>query len=219
MCRTIGYNFNEQSLLVTALTHRSAKGQHNERLEFLGDSILSFVIAEVLYDKFPKCAEGDLSRMRSTLVRGETLTEMANLFGLSEYLLLGPGEMKSGGHRRSSTLEDAVEAIIGAIYLDSDLDITKNIILTWYQKHLDAIEPGLSQKDSKTQLQEWLQHRKLPLPLYDVVQITGKEHNQTFVVSCIVDGLEKPLQGRGTSRRKAEQESARNALEKLKNAK
>ncbi|NTS76422.1 ribonuclease III [Catenovulum sp. SM1970] len=216
--QAIGYQFNDQSLLVTALTHRSAKGDHNERLEFLGDSILSYVIAEVLFEKFPRSDEGELTRMRSTLVRGETLTQMANDFGLSEYLILGPGEMKSGGKRRSSILEDAFEAIIGAIYLDSDMVQTKQKILDWYQEKLATIQPGQSQKDSKTQLQEWLQQRKHALPVYEVTQITGQEHNQTFTVSCSVDDLGHKVQAKGTSRRKAEQEAARLVLQQINQA-
>ncbi|AWB67065.1 ribonuclease III [Saccharobesus litoralis] len=217
--KILGYQFNNIDLLVQALTHRSAKGLHNERLEYLGDSILSFVIADALYHKFPSCAEGDLSRMRSTLVRGETLTKMANHFSIGEYLLLGPGELKSGGHRRSSTLEDAVEAVIGAIYLDSNLENTQQIILNWYEQHLDAIEPGQAQKDSKTRLQEWLQHRKHALPEYSVDNISGKEHNQTFTVTCDVTALEMQFVGTGTSRRKAEQNAAKKALDKLLNDK
>ncbi|WP_111979114.1 ribonuclease III [Algibacillus agarilyticus] len=217
--KVIDYQFNNIELLAQALTHRSAKGSHNERLEYLGDSILSFVIADALYRKFPTCAEGDLSRMRSTLVRGETLTKMASDFSIGEYLVLGPGEMKSGGHRRSSTLEDAIEAIIGAIYLDSNLMTTQQIILQWYKVQLDEIKPGQSQKDSKTRLQEWLQHRKHPLPDYNVDNISGKEHNQTFTVSCVVEALNETYVGTGTSRRKAEQNAARKALETLLNDK
>lgn len=215
LSKAIGYQFNNEALLEQALTHRSAKSVHNERLEFLGDSVLSFVIAERLYKQFPKCKEGDLSRMRSTLVRGETLVELAQDFQISEYLTLGPGELKSGGHRRNSILEDAVEGIIGAIYLDSDMATIKKIILTWYDSRLTELKPGQEQKDAKTQLQEWLQGRKQELPHYQVEQITGKDHKQTFSVSCYIAELSKTTHGKGSSRRKAEQEAARAMLNQL----
>ncbi|MER2493132.1 ribonuclease III [Catenovulum sediminis] len=214
LSKTLGYTFNDINLLEQALTHRSAKSVHNERLEFLGDSVLSFVIAEKLYAQFPKCKEGDLSRMRSTLVRGETLVELAQNFKISDYLVLGPGELKSGGHRRNSILEDAVEAIIGAVYLDSNMDTIKDLILTWYRSRLETLKPGQSQKDAKTQLQEWLQGRKQELPVYQVEEITGKDHKQTFTVSCIIDDESSTL-GKGSSRRKAEQEAARAMLNQL----
>ncbi|MCU4675944.1 ribonuclease III [Catenovulum sp. 2E275] len=215
LSKSLGYQFNNEELLEQALTHRSAKSVHNERLEFLGDSILSFVIAERLYKQFPKCKEGDLSRMRSTLVRGETLVELAQSFAISEYLTLGPGELKSGGHRRTSILEDAVEAIIGAIYLDSDMPTIKGIILAWYDERLKNLKPGQQQKDAKTQLQEWLQGRKQELPLYQVTSITGKDHKQTFSVSCCIEHLDKTTHGKGSSRRKAEQSAARAMLNQL----
>ena len=149
LSKKLGYTFNNTDLLLQALTHRSAKGTHNERLEFLGDSILGFVIAEVLYQQFPSHDEGDLTRMRSSLVRGVTLAEIGRGFNLGEYLILGPGELKSGGHRRDSILEDAVEAIIGAVYLDSDNDTTKALVLSWFAERLDIIKPGNEQKDPK----------------------------------------------------------------------
>ncbi|MCG3731416.1 ribonuclease III [Vibrio cincinnatiensis] len=209
------YQFNDAMLIELALTHRSANGKHNERLEFLGDSILSFVIADELYHRFPKINEGDMSRMRATLVRGNTLAELGREFGLGDYLKLGPGELKSGGFRRDSILADAVEAIIGAIYLDSDIEKVRRIVLGWYQTRLDAIKPGVSQKDPKTRLQEFLQGRRSPLPLYNVTQIKGEAHNQEFSVSCEVAGIAEPIIGKGTSRRKAEQAAAEIALEQL----
>ncbi len=211
----IGYEFNNEGLLEQALTHRSHKGQHNERLEFLGDSILSFVIADALYLQFPKAREGDLSRMRSTLVRGQTLAEIGIEFNLGDYLRLGPGELKSGGYRRESTLADAVEAIIGAVFLDSDIATCQALVLAWYQERLAAISPGLNQKDPKTLLQEYLQARKLPLPSYTVTDTKGQAHNQTFTVECVVDGL-APIISIGSSRRKAEQKAAEKALKTLK---
>ncbi|WP_033927533.1 ribonuclease III, partial [Vibrio cholerae] len=180
----LGYTFKETELLNLALTHRSANGKHNERLEFLGDSILSFVIADELYRRFPKVNEGDMSRMRATLVRGNTLAELGREFDLGDYLKLGPGELKSGGFRRDSILADAVEAIIGAIYLDSDLETARSIVLEWYHGRLEEIKPGASQKDPKTRLQEFLQGRRKPLPVYTVTNIKGEAHNQEFTVAC-----------------------------------
>ncbi|MDH5913758.1 ribonuclease III [Vibrio splendidus] len=215
--RKIGYQFNDADLIHLALTHRSAAGKHNERLEFLGDSILSFVIADDLYHRFPKVNEGDMSRMRATLVRGHTLAELGREFELGDYLKLGPGELKSGGFRRDSILADAVEAIIGAIYLDSDTEVVRRIILSWYQSRLESIQPGVSQKDPKTRLQEFLQGRRNPLPVYTVTNIKGEAHNQEFTVECEVAGVDKPVIGKGTSRRKAEQAAAETALEQLSN--
>lgn len=215
--KKIGYQFNDADLLHLALTHRSANGKHNERLEFLGDSILSFVIADDLYHRFTKIDEGDMSRMRATLVRGKTLAELGREFVLGDYLKLGPGELKSGGFRRDSILADAVEAIIGAVYLDSDIEVVRKIILSWYQSRLDSIVPGVSQKDPKTRLQEFLQGRKKPLPVYTVTNIKGEAHNQEFTVSCVLAGVDKPVIGIGTSRRKAEQAAADLALEKVTN--
>ncbi len=210
----IGYQFNDQSLLELALTHRSAKGEHNERLEFLGDSILSLVIADALFHQFVKVQEGDLSRMRSTLVRGQTLAELARDFSLGDYLRLGPGELKSGGYRRDSILADAVEAIIGAVYLDSDLETCRQVVLGWYEKRLAKIKPGASQKDPKTQLQELLQGNKKPLPVYTVVDVKGQAHNQEFTVCCQIEGFDDVV-AKGTSRRKAEQQAASMVLKQL----
>ncbi|BDP36185.1 TPA: ribonuclease III [Vibrio parahaemolyticus] len=215
--RKLGYQFKDAGLINLALTHRSANSKHNERLEFLGDSILSFVIADDLYHRFPKVNEGDMSRMRATLVRGHTLAELGREFDLGDYLKLGPGELKSGGFRRDSILADAVEAIIGAIYLDSDIEKVRSIVLSWYNSRLEAIKPGVSQKDPKTRLQEFLQGRRKPLPAYTVTNIKGEAHNQEFTVECEVAGVDKPVIGKGTSRRKAEQAAAETALEQLTN--
>ncbi|NMP29964.1 ribonuclease III [Thalassotalea sp. M1531] len=217
LSKRIGYQFNEQRLLLQALTHRSAKGEHNERLEFLGDSILGFVIAEQLFTQFPKQSEGDLTRMRSSLVRGVTLAEMARDFKLGEHLILGPGEKKSGGHRRDSILEDAVEAIIGAIYLDSDINTCKQQVLTWFKPRLAEIKPGITQKDPKTRLQEYLQARKISLPSYEVIDIKGQSHNQEFTVKCTTEISQKEIITKGTSRRKAEQAAAEKVLEMINN--
>lgn len=212
LSKRLGYQFNEPQLLLQALTHRSAKGLHNERLEFLGDSILGFVIAEALYDKFPKENEGDLTRMRSSLVKGVTLAEIARNFDLGDHLILGPGELKSGGHRRESILEDAVEAIIGAVYLDADIKTCKSLVLTWFESRLSAIKPGHAQKDPKTRLQEYLQGRKIPLPVYEVINTTGQSHNQEFTIRCTTDEIDSEVISKGASRRKAEQAAAEKVL-------
>ena len=215
--KRIGYTFENFALLKQALTHRSALGEHNERLEFLGDSILSFAISTDLYLRFPKVDEGDLSRMRATLVCGKMLAEIGREFQLGDCLILGPGELKSGGFRRDSIIADGVEAIIGAAFLDSDIDTVKALILQWFASRLNSIEPGISQKDPKTRLQERLQSRKQPLPVYEVIEIKGEAHNQRFTMSCAIEGL-KAVQGQGTSRRKAEQIAAEKMLDILMGA-
>ncbi|WP_022942764.1 ribonuclease III [Psychromonas hadalis] len=207
----IGYQFNDFALFKQAMTHRSATGLHNERLEFLGDSILSFAISTDLYLRFPKVTEGDLSRLRATLVCGKMLAEIGREFNLSDCLILGPGELKSGGFRRDSIIADGVEAIIGAVFLDSDVDTVSALILSWFDSRLKTIQPGISQKDPKTRLQEHLQSRKQPLPLYEVLEIKGEAHNQQFTMGCMIDGIES-VQGKGTSRRKAEQIAAEKML-------
>ncbi|MBC8945899.1 ribonuclease III [Xenorhabdus indica] len=211
----LGYTFTQNDLLLQALTHRSASSKHNERLEFLGDSILSFVIANALYLRFPRVDEGDMSRMRATLVRGNTLAELAREFELGECLRLGPGELKSGGHRRESILADSIEALIGAIFLDSNIQTVEKIVLNWYEARLNEISPGDKQKDPKTRLQEYLQGRHLPLPSYLVVQVRGEAHDQEFTIHCQVSGFEQPVRGVGSSRRKAEQAAAEQALKQL----
>ena len=213
--RKLGYKFNQHDLLIQALTHRSANSKHNERLEFLGDSILSFVIANDLYHRFPKVDEGDMSRMRATLVRGNTLAEIAREFELGECLRLGPGELKSGGFRRETILAHTVGGMIGGIFLDSDIPKIEKIILDWYQTRLNEISPGDNQKDPKTRLQEYLQGRHLPLPNYIVVQVKGEAHDQEFTIHCQVSGIEQPINGVGSSRRKAEQAAAEQALKIL----
>ena len=207
----------EQALLHKSSSVRSDKGRplNNERLEFLGDSILSYVIANALYHRFPRVDEGDMSRMRATLVRGNTLAELAREFELGECLRLGPGELKSGGFRRESILADTVEALIGGVFLDSDIQTVEKLILNWYQTRLDEISPGDKQKDPKTRLQEYLQGRHLPLPTYLVVQVRGEAHDQEFTIHCQVSGLSEPVVGTGSSRRKAEQAAAEQALKKL----
>lgn len=213
--KKLGYQFETLDYLTQALTHRSAASKNNERLEFLGDSILNFTIGKALYDKFPKADEGELSRMRAALVREQTLAVIARQFELGEYLKLGAGELKSGGFRRESILSDCVEAIIAAIYLDKGMEPAMERIYAWYETFLAEITPGEAQKDPKTRLQEFLQGRKLPLPEYEVIDIKGEAHNQTFKVTCKVQGTEEIFTGQGTSRRKAEQNVAEKVLTQI----
>lgn len=213
--KKLGYQFANLDYLKQALTHRSAAAFNNERLEFLGDSILNFAIGKALYEKFPKANEGELSRMRAALVKEQTLAIIARQFELGDYLKLGPGEMKSGGHRRESILSDCVEAIIAAIYLDADIHQSMVRVSEWYKDLLAEMTPGEAQKDPKTRLQEYLQSHKKPLPEYDVIEIKGEAHNQTFKVSCKVLGINEPIVGTGTSRRKAEQNAAEQVIQLL----
>lgn len=213
--KKLGYIFQQYELLLQALTHRSACNKHNERLEFLGDSILSYVIANALYQRFPCVDEGDMSRMRSVLVRENTLAELAHEFALGKCLRLGPGELKSGGFRRESTLADTVEALIGGVFLDSNIQTVEQLILDWYRSRLENISPGNKQKDPKTLLQEYLQGQHLPLPTYLVIQVCGEAHNQEFSICCQVSSLAQTVIGNGSSRRKAEQAAAEQALKIL----
>lgn len=211
----IGYTFRDISLLDNALTHRSYSGPNNERLEFLGDSILNFTVAEILFVHFPMASEGDLSRLRAALVRGETLAEIAREFALGDYLNLGEGELKSGGFRRPSILSDAVEAIIGAIYLDGGIDHCKLCIRQWVEPRLKDLSLATGEKDAKSQLQEWLQARKKPLPVYEVVGTEGDSHNQLFTVSCSVAHLNEIATATAPNRKNAEKEAAHLMLKKL----
>ncbi len=212
LSKKIGYSFQNLELFKSALTHRSVRGSNNERLEFLGDSIVNFIIAEALYKRLPSAKEGELSRLRANLVKGETLAELAREFNLGHYLNLGPGELKSGGFRRESILADAIEAIIGAIYLDGGISECQQCVLKWYTERLQLQALQLYIKDAKTKLQEYLQSKGLELPNYEVLSIQGEAHEQTFHVSCIVASLVIKAEGVGSSRRKAEQEAAKNLL-------
>lgn len=214
LCNKLGYQFTDTANLQLALTHRSAAKAHNERLEFLGDAVLGVVIAERLYQQFPKQTEGTLTRLRASLVKGDTLAELGREFALGEVLKLGSGELKSGGKRRSSILADAVEAIIGAIYLEAGFEQARERVLAWFDSRLTQLNPAAESKDNKTQLQEYLQGRGLPLPDYEVINITGKDHAQTFEVSCTVANL-SPLNASGSSRKIAEQNAAKLALAEL----
>lgn len=208
----IGHEFKDSGLLELAMTHRSYGGRNNERLEFLGDSIVNFVIAEALFQRFPEAREGQLSRLRARLVKGQTLAELAREMRVGECLRLGSGEMKSGGHRRESILADAVEAVIGAIYLDAGMDVARARVLAWFAERLANINLKESQKDPKTRLQEFLQSRQAPLPRYEVTSVEGEAHAQTFTVECHVEVLDKHTVGSGSSRRHAEQQAAERAL-------
>ena len=184
----LGYSFQNIKLLDQALTHRSFGAVHNERLEFLGDSILGMIIAKELYDRFPKCPEGDLTRMRSTLVRETTLAQLAREFGIGNCLRLGPGELKTGGFRRDSLIADAVESIIGAMFIDDNENFARvrQVVLSWFDSRLATIQPNVNQKDHKSTLQELLQSLHKPLPIYEIVEIKGTDNDQIFVVSAKV---------------------------------
>ena len=210
--KTLNYHFTNEDLLQTALTHRSASKKNNERLEYLGDSILNFVIAEALFEQFPTYDEGILSRMRSSLVKQDSLADIGRDLKLGDYLKLGVGELKSGGFQRDSILADAVEAIIAAIYLDSDFETCKKTVLLWFADKLKTIPPDLHQKDAKTRLQEYLQARQLSLPKYDIVKTEGEGHEQRFFVRCLVSDLNNESMGEGSSHRRAEQNAAENYL-------
>ncbi|QFT21403.1 Ribonuclease 3 [Pseudomonas sp. THAF187a] len=210
--RKLGYSFKDQGLMILALTHRSFAGRNNERLEFLGDAILNFVAGEALFERFPQAREGQLSRLRARLVKGETLAVLARGFELGEYLRLGSGELKSGGFRRESILADALEALIGAIYLDAGMDAARERVLDWLTGELDGLTLVDTNKDPKTRLQEFLQSRACELPRYEVVDIQGEPHCRTFMVECQVALLNEKTLGQGGSRRIAEQVAAAAAL-------
>jgi ribonuclease-3 len=209
----LGYRFATGSLLRQALTHRSHGATHNERLEFLGDSVLNCAVASLLYEKFGKLDEGDLSRVRANLVKQQALFEVAQRLELSACLLLGEGEQKSGGFRRPSILADTLEAVFGAIFLDGGFDAAQQAIRRLYEPVLRNVDPNTLGKDAKTLLQEWLQSRKIPLPVYAVVATHGAAHNQLFEVECLVPKLSIQVLGSGGSRRAAEQAAAKLALE------
>ncbi len=215
LAEAIGYRFNDPELLQQALTHRSLGRLNNERLEFLGDSILGFVIADRLFDRFPDLDEGRLSRLRASLVKGDALAEMARELELGQYLRLGPGELRSGGHTRSSILSDALEALFAAVYLDGGYPAARDVILRLFATRLEHLNSRRHDKDPKTRLQEFLQSRHMELPQYRVLSIDGEAHNQTFTVLCQVAAYGKETQGSGSSRRKAEQSAAKKMLEQL----
>lgn len=215
LARTLGYELREHGLLVRALTHRSTSSENNERLEFLGDALLGFVIAEALWKRFPDADEGRLSRLRASLVKRESLATLAHGLDLGAYLRLGAGELRSGGHARESILADALEAILAAVYLDAGFAAAQEVIRSVFAAPLDRVQAAGTSKDPKTRLQEQLQALKRPLPEYQVLQVTASDHTQRFKVCCtLTDGAEA-AQGEGTSRRRAEQQAAEQMLDLL----
>lgn len=213
--KKLDYEFKSPNFLKQALTHCSAGIQNNERLEFLGDSILSFVIATALFEKFPERSEGELSRLRAHLVKGEMLAKIALELEIGDYLYLGQGELKSGGFRRASILADALEAIFAAVLLDSGFPACQHVILHVYQSRLNDNNLTNNLKDAKTQLQEFLQAQKQPLPEYTLAKIEGEEHEQIFHVICEVTSLNISVTGQAENRRKAEQQAAKQILQKI----
>lgn len=215
LVRVLGCKFGRQGLLAQALTHRSAPGANNERLEFLGDALLGFVIAEALWERFPDVDEGKLSRLRASLVRRESLAALARGMDLGDYLHLGTGELRSGGHARDSILADALEAVFAAIYVDGGFTSARDAILRVFAASLDRVVATGSLKDPKTRLQEWLQAEKCALPVYEVLQVTGSDHAQSFHVRCTLADSDNRTDGEGTSRRRAEQQAAERMIERL----
>jgi len=214
----LGHTFKNEALFQQALTHRSHSSLHNERLEFLGDSILNCVVASLLFDRYTKIDEGDLSRVRANLVKQQTLYEIAQRLELSQFLRLGEGELKSGGFRRPSILADTLEALLGAIFLDAGFEVARKVIRDLYIPILDTVDPKTLGKDAKTLLQEFLQGKKIPLPQYNVVATHGAAHNQQFEIECLVPKLEIQVFGAGGSRRAGEQAAAKLALEAVQTA-
>ena len=213
--RRLGYEFRDEALLLQSLTHRSAGSRNNERLEFLGDAILGFEIAEILCRQHPHATEGELSRARAQLVKRETLAGVARHLELGDYLILGTGELRSGGQTRDSILSDAVEAIIAAVFMDADIESARALVRRILKKEIAEISPEAQPKDSKTQLQEYLQAQGKALPVYEVVTVGGSAHEQLFVVECRVDSVDLTNRGEGSSRRKAEQQAASAVLKKI----
>ena len=214
----LGHTFKDAALLQQALTHRSHSSVHNERLEFLGDSVLNCVVASLLFERYHKIDEGDLSRLRANLVKQQSLYEIAQRLGLSQFLRLGEGELKSGGFRRPSILADTLEALFGAIFLDAGFNAARDVIRSLYIPILDTVDPKTLGKDAKTLLQEYLQGKKIALPQYNVVATHGAAHNQQFEIECLVPKLDIQVFGTGGSRRAGEQAAAKLALEAVQKA-
>lgn len=214
--KLLGYHFKESRLLRQSLTHKSAHHHHNERLEFLGDAVLNIVVADLLYQQFAKATEGQLTRARASLVNKTALSKIALSLSLDNFIELGMGEKRSGGFRRESILADAYEAILGAIYLDGGFDSAYQAIASHYAEQLRSIRLEEQKKDPKTELQEWLQANHHSLPTYIITGVEGESHAQEFLVSCEVGAFSLKAEGRGSSRRAAEQEAARKILEQLK---
>lgn len=211
----LGYHPRDAALLLRALTHRSAGGAHNERLEFLGDAVINLVAADLLYQRFPEADEGALSRLRAGVVNGESLARVAARIGLGDVLLLGPGELKTGGYRRESILADAFEALCGAIYLESGLEAARGVAVRLLADGVAELAAQAELRDAKTRLQEWLQARGLPLPRYTVEAVAGEPHAQHFDVRCEIDSPSTQAHGAGSSRRRAEQAAAQALLDQV----
>ena len=214
LCAALGYVFQQPDLLEEALTHRSISSRNNERLEFLGDALLNLIVAEYLFQQYPQASEGEMSRLRASLVKGETLAELARSLNLGDWLRMGQSELKSGSFRRESVLSDTLEAIFAAVYLDSSFAACRDLILRLYRDWLSGLASASELKDPKTRLQEYLQARQQPLPIYNVLEIRGEPHTQSFVVECVAAAARTTALG--SSRRKAEQEAARQALEQIR---
>lgn len=212
---SLDYRFNDVRLLQQALTHRSVPGSNNERLEFLGDAILDFVISEVVYRSHPEAPEGDLSKLRASLVKDTSLAAVALQLGLGDHLIMGSGERKTGGHRRESILADALEAIFGAVYLDQGIVAARKTIERAFGVRLQEFPDVANLRDPKTRLQEWLQARQKGLPTYELINVSGEAHRQKFEIRCTVSGSDSHTEGVGTTRRKAEQKAAKNMLKIL----
>lgn len=211
-----GYAFADPALLARALTHRSASARHNERLEFLGDALVGLLVAEALYRRWSKAAEGELTRARAELVRESALASVARALDLGARIELGPGEMKSGGHRRDSILADALEAVIGAIYLDAGYESCREVVVPWFADAIEALPPlHKLGKDAKTRLQEWLQGKQRPLPAYRLISESGEDHAKSFRVECAIGEPALAREGEGASRRAAEQNAAEAVLAAL----
>jgi ribonuclease-3 len=213
--KMLGHRFARQELLLQALTHRSHGSPHNERLEFLGDAVLNCIMATLLYERFEALREGELSRQRANLVKQDTLAEIAQSLKLGDFLRLGEGELKSGGFRRPSILADGLEALFGAIYLDAGFVAARDAIERLFGERLAVVDPKQSGKDAKTELQELLQGRKLPLPQYNLLATRGEAHAQEFEVECVIPSLSISERGVGNSRRNAEQAAARSAIGRI----
>jgi len=211
----LGHRFADRSRIQMALTHRSFCAAHNERLEFLGDSVLNCVMAAILFERFPKAPEGDLSRLRAHLVKQDALHQVAQTLRLGDYLRLGEGELQSGGRTRPSILADALEAVLGAIYLDAGFERAAAVIRALFAAQLETLAPGQSMKDAKTRLQEWVQARRHPLPDYRLLETRGAAHDQIFRVACRLERQNLTTEGEGASRRLAEQDAAAQALKTL----
>ncbi|MBN2646733.1 MAG: ribonuclease III [Thiotrichales bacterium] len=212
LAKKLGYDYQDVTLLQRALTHRSVGARNNERLEFLGDSLVNYIIADALFHQFTKLAEGDMSRVRAHLVKGDTLAVIGREYQLSDYLVLGPGELKSGGFRRDSILADAVEAIIASVYEDGGLEPCRALVHRLYERRLQDLDPKKVGKDPKTRLQEMLQSLNEALPEYSIISVNGAAHAQAFTISCYVEKLKTKFEATDSSRRKAEQKAAEIAI-------